>query len=152
MTAIRPVLTNTEDTVARVFDSRGLTAESGRHVLNDRALIAVTQGLIATSRDLIAESRFLLAEIEHPIAPTPPSQTRTSQAQSAAYPKAQGNFSISVSQKGLAFEWTFKSPANDVLGRGLAETEHKARIDAFRAGMTYIDRSKDPSRSDPTRH
>jgi len=49
--------------------------------------------------------------------------------------------SIRVFQDGLRFSWTLKAPSNEVLGRGTAETERQARIDALQAGMIYIDRA-----------
>jgi hypothetical protein len=57
-------------------------------------------------------------------------------------------FSVRVVKKESCFDWTVYSVANELLGRGTAETEHKARIDAFTAGMTYIDRAK--GRSSPS--
>jgi hypothetical protein len=56
--------------------------------------------------------------------------------------KAGRSFSMRVFQQGSSFRWTLISPAREILGRGVAETELRARTDAFRAGMTYIDRLK----------
>jgi hypothetical protein len=56
--------------------------------------------------------------------------------------------SVRVVKKESCFGWTVYSPTNDLLGVGTAETEHKARIDAFTAGMTYIDRAN--GRSSPS--
>ena len=56
--------------------------------------------------------------------------------------QAQKNFSMRVFQQGSSFRWALISPAREILGHGVAETELRARTDAFRAGMTYIDRIK----------
>ena len=50
--------------------------------------------------------------------------------------------SMRLIRKETCFGWTVYSPTNELLGHGTAETEHKARIDAFQAGMTYINRLK----------
>jgi hypothetical protein len=57
--------------------------------------------------------------------------------------------SVTVFQEGEHFGWTLNTPSNEMLGHGTADTELKARVAAFDAGMTYIDRAKD--RTAPTR-
>ena len=77
------------------------------------------------------------------INPTEPdlTQVRTRPARNST------RLSIRVFQEGLRFSWTLKAPSNEVLGRGTAETERQARIDALQAGMIYIDRAN--GRSSP---
>jgi len=55
--------------------------------------------------------------------------------------------SIHVFQEGTRFSWTVCSSSEEMLGRGTAETEVKARADAFCAGMIYLDWFKDRSPS-----
>jgi hypothetical protein len=50
--------------------------------------------------------------------------------------------SINVFEQGSGYGWIFRGPANELLGRGTAQTEKKTRTDAFSAAMTYIDRRK----------
>lgn len=48
---------------------------------------------------------------------------------------------INVFQEEGRFGWTVhKRATKELLGRGVARTELKARVDAFRAGMTFIER------------
>lgn len=51
--------------------------------------------------------------------------------------------SVHVFRDGVRFGWTVCGAGNDILGRGMAETELKARTNAFGAGMTYLNRLKD---------
>ena len=55
--------------------------------------------------------------------------------------------SIHVFQEGTRFSWTVCSSSEEMLGRGTAETEVKARADAFCAGMIYLDWFNDRSPS-----
>jgi len=57
------------------------------------------------------------------------------------------SLSVRIFQEGTRFAWTLNSPAKELLGRGTAETEKKARIDALEAGMTYMNHAK--GRSSP---
>lgn len=117
-----------------IDESRRLLASlrGGRAALENNALLN-------RSRTLIAESRQLLATLEQIPVPLTPSQSTGGDH--------KPGLSVRVFQTGSIFGWMLTSPTNEMLGRGTAETELKARIDAFRAGMTYIDRSK--SRSAP---
>ena len=131
-----------------------------------RAAIAVqqTDDLVASSRALLAKSRELLAELEHADALRMP--RRDSRRESVVVSRSEGTsvgpavhqsdqtsaqhteLSIRVSQNGEQFGWTLCSPTNEMLGRGTAQSELSARVDALHAGMTYIDRLK--GRSAPT--
>ena len=110
----------------------------------------IDDGLLTNSRAIIAESRRLLATLEQPsVAPTRSHSTDDHAAEVRSVHK-QG-LSVRIFQKGSVFGWTLTSPANEMLGSGKAQTELKARIDAFRAGMTYIDQSKSRSAHDNIR-
>jgi hypothetical protein len=58
--------------------------------------------------------------------------------------------SVRVFETQSSFGWKVYSATKEMLGRGTAVTEKKARIEAFRAAMTYIDRLKDRSASTET--
>jgi len=105
------------------------------------ASLQIDDGLLTSSRSIIAESRCLLATLEHAPVPPTPSQTIDEHAAKVGSVHKQG-LSVRIFQKGPVFGWTLTGPANEMLGRGTAETELRARIESFRAGMTYIDRSK----------
>ncbi len=48
---------------------------------------------------------------------------------------------INIFQEEDRFGWTVRRrTTKEVLGRGVAQTELKARVDAFSAGMTFIER------------
>jgi hypothetical protein len=87
---------------------------------------------------LSAEALLLLNEV--PIEPTA-AETRGAAIRNPAM------LSVRVFETGSAFGWRVLSADNELLGRGTAETEKEARIEAFRAAMTYIDRSKNRSTS-----
>ena len=127
--------------------------------LRDREAIRV---LLKNSRAMIDESRRLLAALERP-APARRNDgahhhATTTSAAAPIEPSADGvradadrnpaTLSVRVVKKESCFGWTVYSLTNELLGRGTAETEHEARIDAFTAGMTYIDRAK--GRSSPS--
>jgi hypothetical protein len=125
-----------------------------------RAAIAFdrTDALVASSRALLAQSRQLLAELEHADALRMPRRdsSRESvvvnrsvgtpvgpavhQSQQTAPPHTE--LSIRVFRDGEQFGWTVYSPTKQMLGWGTAGSELSARVDAFHAGMTYIDRLK----------
>jgi hypothetical protein len=62
--------------------------------------------------------------------------------QSAQTPAQHAELSVRVFEDGGQFGWTVYSHANELRGRGTAESELSARVDAFHAGMTYIERLK----------
>ena len=111
---------------------------------------------------MIDESRRLLAALERPaLARRNDDAHHHANATPAAEsigPSADGvpadadrnpaMLSVRVVKKESCFGWTVYSLTNELLGAGTAETEHEARIDAFTAGMTYIDRAK--GRSSPS--
>jgi hypothetical protein len=108
--------------------------------------------LLANSRASIADSRRLKAAVEAATAAThrdeacresiamPTPVTARARTDSAA-------LSIHVFQERSRFSWTVCSPSEEMLGRGTAETEVKARADAFCAGMIYLDGFNDRSPS-----
>jgi hypothetical protein len=59
--------------------------------------------------------------------------------------------SIRVFEVAEQFGWRVCNPTKEILGWGTAESEVRARIDAFHAGMTYIDRLKGRSAPNKTR-
>lgn len=115
------------------------------------ASLQIDDGLLTSSLALIAESRRLLATLEHP--PLRAAQTRQTVGGGTREVGSHHKqvLSVRVFEKGSVFGWTLTSPVNEMLGRGTADTELKARIDAFRAGMTYIDQSKSRSAHDNIR-
>jgi hypothetical protein len=112
--------------------------------------LQIDDGLLATSHAMISESRHLLAALEHPPVRPTPSQSIGDDAAKVGSVHKQG-LSVRVFENALVFGWTLTNPANEMLGCGTAETELKARVEAFRAGMTYIDRSKSRSAPDNIR-
>jgi hypothetical protein len=120
-----------------------------------------TGALLRNSRAIIDESRRLLEALEHPaptrrydhahhdaIATTAPIDEPSAGGVRADADRHSAMLSVRVFQEGLRFGWTLNAPSKDVLGRGTAETERQARIDALGTGMTYIDRAK--GRSSPS--
>ena len=121
--------------------TRSLIDQTERLVATDdgirTALKARDTALLTRSRACIAESKRLLAGLATPTRPD----------------RNPATLSVRVFQERLRFGWTLSAPSKDVLGRGTAETERQARIDAFAAGMTYIDRANGRSSpGDDTRH
>jgi hypothetical protein len=106
------------------------------------ALKARDSVLLTRSRACIAESKQLLARLtsEIPTAAIKPKPARPD--------RNPAMLSVRVFQEKSRFGWTLSALSKDVLGRGTAETERQARIDALQAGMTYIDRAKGPSSPD----
>ena len=146
----------------------GLLAISQSMIDESRELLAslrdgeTTGALLKNSRAMIEESRRMLAALER-WAPARRNdyahhQATATPAAAPIEPSADGvradadrnpaTLSVRVVKNESCFGWTVYSPSNDLLGVGIAETEHKARIDAFTAGMTYIDRAK--GRSSPS--
>jgi hypothetical protein len=111
-------------------------------------------GLLANSRALIDESRRLLMALER--------QASAATAEASAIPAApigraapearaeascdRAMLSLNVHPEGPRYGWTVLNRTGELLGSGSAETEQKARTDAFLAGMTYIERLKRRSR------
>ena len=119
------------------------TRLAASHESIQTSLRARDSTLLTRSRACIAESKRLLAAVETLTAAIKPNraEVRTRPDRNSAM------LSVRVFQEGLDFNWTLKARSNEVLGRGRAETERQARIDALQAGMTYIDRAK--GRSSP---
>ena len=132
---------------SRIAESRQMLATSwservkGKHV-----------ALLASSLVTIAESRQLLAAVEHSRSirrdGEPPSDAATmlpaagvapQPAEAPAEAETNAALSVRVFQDGTRFCWTVRDPGNQILGRGTAQTDLKARVDAFRAGMIYLD-------------
>src|SRR5262249_13654936 len=106
----------------------------------------MTDAPVASSRALIDDSRRLLAALQNSDLPpardpnSPPypvavsggvlvnPAVRPSDPASTAYSAA---FSIRVFEEEARFGWSLKSPLGEMLGEGTAETELKARSDAF---------------------
>jgi hypothetical protein len=124
----------------------------------DRAILSnVDSVLLSNSRALIAESKRLLARLDeraawphgsdavHREVITISGVTPDEPIAPAARAQADGNpenLSIRIFENGSGYGWIFRNHANEMLARGTAETEHKARIAAFHAAMIYIDRLK----------
>jgi hypothetical protein len=117
-----------------------LLAISWSLIDESRRLLAIVRGypqdmdaaLLTSSRERIAESRRLLARLT----------AETAVPMEATAPHRSAALSVRVFQEGSRFKWTLNTPSHESLGRGMAETEFRARVDAFQAGMTYIDRAK----------
>jgi hypothetical protein len=120
---------------------------------------------LTNSREKIAESRRLLATLE--LSPSTANDDEAAHGEPTLVPAAPiapnaaavlakadrdpAALSVHVFQEGARFGWTICSPSEVVLGQGTAETELKARADAFGAGMIYLDWLKDRHRSDDGR-
>ena len=111
--------------------------------------------LLAISRSMIDESKRLLTTLTESASSTSGSEAHyqptviltgsietTAAASRAPSDADRGTLSVRIHQEGTRFGWTVYSPTKSMLGCGTAETELKARADAFRAGMTYIERQK----------
>jgi hypothetical protein len=117
---------------------------------------------LTNSREKIAESRRLLATLE--LSPSTANGVEAAHCEPTLVPDAPiapnaaavlanadrdpAALSVHVFQGGPRFSWTVCSPSDEILGRGTAETELKARADAFCAGMIYLDWLKDQHRPD----
>ena len=138
-----------EEAAALAVSSRALVERGWRQLSESRALIAQSRRQVTKSCQSIADSRRLLASMDYlAVTPIPTEAGGRQSAEHTGCQKARENLSVRVFQKGLQFAWTLNSPANEMLGFGMAETELKARTDAFHAGMTYIDRAKGRSAPD----
>ena len=141
-------MASSSETDALLAKGRSLIDETKRLVATQEGirttLKARDTALLTRSRACIAESTRLLAAVETPTAAIKPNraEVRTQPDRNSAM------LSVCVFQKGLRFGWALSAPSKDVLGRGTAETERQARIDALQAGMTYIDRAKGRSSPD----
>jgi hypothetical protein len=146
----RPIL---QAAANRALDSCFLIELSQRELMHSRGLLAASRSTVRKTRALIEECKRLLAQdralVDEPklVATSTISTPKRVSDESAtnmhkAPESAQGMLSIRVFQDGSRFSWRVLSTANDVLGRGTADTELKARIAAFDAGMAYIDRTK----------
>ncbi len=107
--------------------------------------------LMTNSRAKIVESKRLLATVDHP---TAIARGEGARVEAGTIPIAPtelplleevhhnpATLTINVFQEEGRFGWTVQWRATkEVLGRGVARTELKARVDAFNAGMTFIER------------
>jgi hypothetical protein len=128
-----------------------------------RAAVAFdrTDALVASSRALLAESRQLLAELEHAGALRKPRRDLPSESvvvnrsegvpigsavhQSDQTSAQHTELSVRVFEDREQFGWMVYGPTKEMLGIGTARSELSARVDAFHAGMTYIERLKGQS-------
>jgi len=117
---------------------------------------------LKNSREKIAESRRLLATLE--LSPSTANGGEAAHGEPTLVPAAPiapnaaavlakadrdpAALSIHVFQEGARYRWTVCSPREEILGRGTARTELKARTDAFCAGMIYLDWLKDQHQPD----
>lgn len=138
-----------EEAAALAAGSRALVARSCRELSESRASIDRSRRQVTKGCQLIADSRRLLASVDYSAVTLTPTEAGGRQsAERTGCQNARENLSVHVFQKGPKFAWTLNSPANEMLGFGMAETELRARTDAFHAGMTYIDRIKGRSAPD----
>ncbi len=108
--------------------------------------------LLTNSRAKIVESKRLLVTVDRPtpitrsnrahvatgLRPVAPTELPSSEQAKDHNP---ATLTIKVFHEEGRFGWTVhKRATKEVLGRGVARTELKARADAFNAGMTFIDR------------
>ena len=119
-----------------IAESRRLLASSWSERVSGRQ-----DTLVERSRASIGESRRLLEAVEASAthsgeAPTIRATLSTAGAEMDRDPAA---LSVNVFAEGARFRWTVCSPSEEILGRGTAETELKARAAAFYAGMIYLD-------------
>jgi hypothetical protein len=135
----------------------------------DRAIInKVDAELLATSRSMINESKRLLTTLDDSISVTSgdeahyePTAIITAPAQATGVSVRspsnanRGTLSVHIHHEGTRFVWAVygPGPTKAMLGRGIADTELKARADAFHAGMTYIEQLKgEPAVDYPSLH
>jgi hypothetical protein len=105
----------------------------------------IDEALLRNSRVLVAQSRRLLATLES--AASPHNALPIAGGISSETDHNPATLSVRILGKESRFNWTVRGPVNEVLGIGTADTELKARVDAFNAGMTYIDWLKDRFKS-----
>lgn len=153
------------------FERVGALVESSLVLLDEsRRLLAAIQArradtLMGSSRALIDESRRLLVAVRGTNLPTTPGSrlpdhVAVRRSDGASVDPAvrhsdttsvpHSALSVRVFDEGARFGWNLRSPSGEMLGQGTAETELKARTDAFGAGMTYIERLKRCSRPTDT--
>ena len=111
-----------------------------------------TDALVRNSRSIIDQSRRLLAALERAASPrrsddehhdaiaigTAAAIEPTAGGVGPDADRNQAMLSVGVFKKESCFGWALYSTTNELLGRGTAETEHKARIDAFLAGVLFV--------------
>jgi hypothetical protein len=134
---------------------------------SDRAIInKVDAELLATSRSMINESKRLLTTLDDSTSVTSGDEphyeptaiiTAAAQATGASVRSLsnanRGTLSVHIHHEGTRFVWAVYGPTKAMLGRGIADTELKARADAFHAGKTYIERLKgEPAVDYPSLH
>ena len=147
------------------FERTGELLVSSRALIDEsRRLLATIQARrtgapVASSRAVIDASRQLLAAVQGAdLPPTPHPKSRPEavtvrrsddtsvnpavRQSHPAFIADRAMLSVRIFPAGAQFGWTVFSPSREMLGRGIAGTELKARTDAFGAGMTYIERLK----------
>ena len=97
----------------------------------------IDEALLRNSRALVVQSRRLLATLES--AASPRNALPIVGEISSEMDRNPATLSVRILGEESRFNWMVRGPANEVLGIGTADSELKARVDAFGAGMTYID-------------
>ena len=142
--ATEPVLRKQFLKMARLLQTDAeLLAKSRACIVDSERLLASIhddsqslQNVLASRHARVTESqRFATPRVE--LSTTEPVEDARTLPE-----RGSAAFSVLVVREGLRFRWTLNAPGSDVLGRGTAETERQARIDALQAGMIYIDRAK----------
>src|SRR5262249_7643108 len=147
------------------FERTGAPLVSSRALIDgSRCLLATIQATrtgapVASRRAVIDESRQLLATVQGAdLPPTPHPKSRPEAVTVArsddtsvnpAVPHLDPAFlanpallSVRIIPSGGELGWSVFSTSREMLGRGIADTELKARTEAFGAGMTFIERLK----------
>ena len=133
---LRAIVRN-EEAMLKKLDTELLTNSRAKIVESKRLLVSVDRPTVVTR-----SNRAHLEVVTKPISPTElPSSEETDHNPTT--------LTINVFQEEGRFGWTVHRRATkEALGRGVAPTELKARVDAFRAGMTFTERLTGQPRSD----
>jgi hypothetical protein len=135
----RPIL---QEAATQALESYVLIQVSRRELIHTRTLLVKSRSMVRKTRALIDECEQLLADRRALVDESKPLLPRT----------VQKPLAIRVFREGSCFGWRVFNRANGILGRGTAETEFKARVAAFDAGMTYIDHLKGRTTADSSLH
>jgi hypothetical protein len=123
-----------------------LLAKSRACIVDSERLLASIQDDSQSLQNILTSRHAPVTESERSLV-TPPVELSTVPTEPVEVIRTRPEndsaaFSVLVVREGLRFRWTLNARGSDVLGRGTAETERQARIDALQAGMIYIDRAK----------
>ena len=127
-----------------IDESRLLQAIIRNEKISDTKLLTNCRVEIVESKHLLARVDSLAVIARNDTAHAEPARIGISATELSSSEETDHNpaiLTINVFQEEGRFGWTVHRRATkEVLGRGAAQTELKARADAFGAGMTFIER------------